>query len=317
MGEYKKNGFSKREVVLLCLFLLTALVLIATVVGNKWKITSGLFQDVYTFMTSVLCSVLAAAVLPKVLQSSGKGDIKNIIQTEMENIMDKNNVASPIKVYTDTDDPNPEFNDMLNDSIMNSHNYTYFSDRAMFTVKRLYKDIDANSVITITVFVADIRDDELFKSRKDAYNGRERMDSRYKSCRKLSTIIKQEKKDILSSIYGLSQLRDKFEISVYLHKEIPFIRFEITDTLIIMTFLNRISTGKKHPTTLVYRNESIFKPNYEEYVREIMERSYKMTDNDLTITGIMNLAKDAGIDCTEEEIIKYYTGLISEQQGGA
>ena len=42
-----------------------------------------------------------------------------------------------------------------------------------------------------------------------------------------------------------------------------------------------------------------------------------MTDNDLSITGLMNLAKDAGIDCTEEEIIKYYTGLISEQQGGA
>lgn len=317
MDKYKKNGFSKREVVLLCLLLLTVLVLIATVVGNKWKITSGLFQDVYTLITSVLCSVLATAVLPSALQSSDTGYIKDIIRTEMENIMNKNSEVSPIEIYTDTNDPNPEFNDMLNDSIMHSHNYTYFSDRAMFTVKRLYKDIDANSAITITVFVADIRDDELFQSRKDAYNGRERMDPRYKSRRMLSSIIEQEKKDILSSIYGLSQLRDKFEISVYLHKEIPFVRFEITDTLIVMTFLNRISTGKKHPTTLVYRNESIFKPNYEEYVREITERSYKLTDNDLTITGIMSLAKDAGIDCTEEEITKYYTELTSEQQGGA
>lgn len=316
MDKYKKNGFSKREAVLLCLLLLTVLVLIATVVGNKWKITSGLFQNVYTLLTSVLCSVLATAVLPRALQSSDIGDIKDIIQTEMENIMNKNSEVSPIEIYTDTNAPNPEFNDMLNDSIMHSHNYTYFSDRAMFTVKRLYKDINANSAITITVFVADIRDDELFQSRKDTYNGRERMDPRYKSRRMLSSIIEQEKKDILSSIYGLSQLRDKFEISVYLHKEIPFIRFEITDTLIVMTFLNRISTGKKHPTTLVYRNESVFKPNYEEYVREITERSYKLTDNDLTITGIMSLAKDAGIDCTEEEITKYYTELTSGQQGG-
>jgi len=342
MNRKKSGGFSKRETILLCLILLLTVLFIYCLVMYQWKLTDIICQNVFTFVTSVVCSVLATALLPKIFQSPDSEEIQKIIQEEirklpMKNktldiveiremfkeevikITSENSLVTPAAVYMDTDDPNPEFNEKLNKTILKSVNYTYFSDRAKYTAKRLYQGIDAkytNPNLNITVFVADIRENAIFTVREGAYISRERKLPPETVRRSLDEIISQEKMDILSSIYCLTKLQDKFNITIYLHKEIPFVRFEITDTMFVMTFLNRISTGKKHPLTVVYENESVFKPNYEEYVKEIIQRSHKLTKDELTLDGLIRLGEEANLQCDKNSIMAYYNSLTGNLENG-
>lgn len=347
MDRKKFERFSKRETGLLCFLLLLLAILIACIVQYKWKVTDIIFQNSFTFITSVVCSVLATTLLPRIFQSPNSDEIQKIVQEEIRNlptetrtldteqiremfkeevigITNKNSLVTPSAVYMDTDDPNPEFNEKLNQSILKSQNYIYFSDRAKYTAKRLYQGIDSkytNPNLKIKVFVADIRDEynkdnEVFVARADAYTSRERKLPPEMTRREIKEIIRQEKMDILNSIYCLAQLQDKFDIKIYLHKEIPFIRFEITDTMFVMTFLNRIATGKKHPLTVVYENESVFKPNYEEYAKEIMNRSYELTKDDLTLNGLIKLGEKANLYCDENSIMEYYNSLTNNLKNG-
>lgn len=52
-------------------------------------------------------------------------------------------------------------------------------------------------------------------------------------------LIINEKMEVLRSLYALGKLSDIYDIHVYLHKEIPFIRFELTDSLMVLTFLTQ------------------------------------------------------------------------------
>lgn len=339
MNRKKPEGFSKRETGIFCLLILLSVLFIYCVAQYKWNWTDIIIENGFTFVTSVACSILATTLLPKIFQSPGSDEIQKIVQEEIRKqpaekrtldieqiremfqeevieITSKNSLVTPSAVYMDTDDPNPEFNEKLNQSILRSENYTYFSDRAKYTAKRLYQGIDSkytNPNLKIKVFVADIRDKEnkVFRAREDAYNSRERKLPPETARRSFKQIIHEEKMDILNSIYCLAQLQDKFDIKIYLHNEIPFVRFEITDTMFVMTFLNRIATGKKHPLTVVYENESVFKPNYEEYAKEIMNRSYELTKDDLTLDGLIKLGEEANLYCDENSIMEYYNYLTN------
>lgn len=311
----KPKRFTMREIQLLCLLLLIVAVFIFIAGRQKWEWWEPILGNGFTFVTSIICSILATTLLPKILQSPTKEDIRNVFCEEtkrLEEITEMKRLATPDAVYMDTNDPNPEFNDILNKSIMKSEEFIYFSDRAMYTAKRLIQDIDpkyTNSKLKIVILVVDIREDNLFKARKDVFLSRERKKPNGTIRRNFKEIINDEKKDILSSIYALSQLRSIFDITIYLHRELPFFRVEITDTILVITFLNKISTGKKHPTTALYENENIFKPNYEEYIKEVITRAYKLSDNDLTLNGLLALAKEAGVNCNADDIDKYYKSL--------
>lgn len=91
-----------------------------------------------------------------------------------------------------------------------------------------------------------------------------------------------------------------------MHREIPFIRFEITDNLLVLSFLTQLTTGKKYPSTVLYANENIFKPNFEDYAREVMKRSSPMDESDLTISGLENLSREAGMIIEDTHCITDY-----------
>lgn len=339
-NENKENGFSRREIILICLLVLVAVLFIICYINYKWSIKDVLFQNWTTIIISVTCSVLASAMLPKKMQTPNSDDIENLLRTHFDNlnispqydlnvltdvfreeatkIANEYRLISPSAIYMDNDDPNPEFNEKLNESIRTSEKYIYFSDRAMYTSKRLLKDLDpkyVNPNLKITIFLADIRDNDIFRARATAYIGRERRKPNEQQRRTIDKIIEQEKKDILSSIYCLSKLRDRYAIQIYLHKEIPFVRFEITDNMLVMTFLNRISTGKKHPTTIVYTNENVYKPNFEEFSNELRKRSQELENSNLSEEGILQLGNAAGLKCDINTLREYYEVLTSENRG--
>lgn len=307
-----KKGFTKKEIIIGCICLLEFCIIISGVLISKQNIK--LYGDIFTIVTAVVCSILATALTPRTIQNDDSG-IGDEINRKMEDFFFKQQCVLPNATYVGTNDPNMEFNEKLNESISKTHQYIYCSDRALYLSKRLGKEIHkVDSRLTITVILADIREDDIFYARQEVYLQRERArhsnDNSY-VIRGIDEIVREEKKEILRSLYALGELKKKYNIEIYLHKEIPFIRFEITDSLLVLSFLTQLSTGKKYPTTVIYENEAIFKTNFEDYAKEIMQRSQYLKTKDLSLQSLVQLGKDSGInDITKREIKEYYENVV-------
>lgn len=248
--------FSKREVVLFCFLLLESLIIIFDIVSRKDVSQNDIIvRDIFTILISVICSVIATAVLPRGVQNNDSEELAEKVSERINKLFEENQYVLPVASYVDTNDPNREFNKRLNDSISKTQNYLYFSDRALYLSRRLSKEIhQTNDRLAITVLLADIRDNNLFMARAEAYMQKERAlhrEDSSKSIRDIGEIINEEKLEVLRSLYALGKLKEKYIIKVYLHREIPFIRFEITDNLLVLSFLTQLTTGKKYPSTVL------------------------------------------------------------------
>lgn len=254
---------------------------------------------------SILCSIIASCIMLIIPIPSDSTRIKRTVKETLKNLPDERFPA----VYDDTNDPNKKFNDRLNEGIKSTQKYIYFSDRALYLTQRLGREIDKHDPrLEIYVFLADITDDSIFRSREHMYLQRERASVKCKeSLRSINEIINNEKMEILRSLYALGKLDKKYDIHVYLHKEIPFIRFEITDSLIILTLLNQWASGKKYPATFMYENNDLLKLNLTDYTEQLRMRSRELTLGDLTVDKLKDLAKTAGLpDFSDDEITKHY-----------
>ncbi len=238
--------------------------------------------------------------------------LKNMSEIIKETLKDLPDGKFPI-LYEDTNDPNVNFNNRLNRGIQSTKKFIYFGDRALYLTKRLGKEIIYNDArLEIDVFLADIREDSIFISRKSMYLKKERANfQNVKNQKSIDEIIINEKMEVLRSLYALGKLSEKYEIHVYLHKEIPFIRFELTDSLMVMTFLTQWTSGKKYPATLIFENNDLFKTNFMDYSEQLKMRSENIAIDDLTIDKLRSLAQSAGLpDFKDEEITKYYEEFV-------
>lgn len=301
-----KKPFSRREIIMCCFSIFCICILIYTVISTEdGSAFDVIYQNIFTIIISIICSICATALLPQVLQGNSVNDYISLLN-QAKNVVPY--------VYEDTNDPNVDFNKRMNDSIAKTTKYYHFSDRALYLSKRLSKDIhETNERLEITVLLADINEDALFSSRKNVYKQRERAknwNNRNHTSRNVSDIIREEKITVLRSLYALGQLKEKYNITIYIHKEIPFIRYEITDDLMAMSFLTQLASGKKYPSTLLYENSSIFRTNFLDYTNQIISRSTPMCEDDLTVDSLLKLAQNAGIqNCTADEITKYYDSI--------
>lgn len=313
----KKIFRTKMEVILFCLLLLVLSTLF--LMYNIPMDEIDLAQLSYTALTSVLCSLIAASSVPKIAQEEDYRNLSDDIVNRIEKILEKNQYIIPAAFYKATDKPHPEFNSKLNKSIHTTKKYLYFSDRALYLSERLEKEI-LKPIDEITILLADIRESGVFEARKEIYLQRERTLQRENPPKEAKTeeeIINDEKLKVLQSLYDLGRLKDKYGFKIYLHKEIPFIRFEITDELLVLSFLTQLSTSQRFPPTVLYENDNIFKPNFECYAKEVIERSYEVEAEDLELENLLKWGKQAKIaGCNEETITKHYREKVKGKVKG-
>jgi hypothetical protein len=229
------------------------------------------------------------------------------MEEKIQNIYLKMLEMAPTHVYPAANQPIEDFNQRLNRSISRTKNYFYFSDRGLYVVKRLKNDIEKyNERLSVSICLQDICDKSIFRARAEEYRKRE---IKQKGYRNLETIIRDEQLNILRVLYVISKL-DDLDIRVYLHKEIPFIRFEITDDMLAISFLPMLMEGKKYPPTLIYENEILFRQSYMDYINDVMNRAVLLKKEELTLDFLIELGKKAGIsDFTKEDIVCYYNEL--------
>jgi hypothetical protein len=298
-------------IILICVCLLELCIIIYGF--NKDLIISWGTQNLFSFITAIICSVLASAIMLFLPNATSKDVDKNVTLKDISEIVKgtlENFPAGKFPIlYEDTNDPNVNFNDRLNRGIQSTKKFIYFGDRALYLTKRLGKEIiHHDSRLEIYVFVADIREDSIFKSRERMYLKKERANfQNTKNQKSIDEIIVNEKMEVLRSLYALGKLSEKYEIHVYLHKEIPFIRFELTDSLMVMTFLTQWTSGKKYPATLMFENNDLFNINFADYSEQLKMRSENITTDNLTVDKLRCLAISAGLpNFKDEEITEYY-----------
>lgn len=295
-------------IILSCISLLEFCIIIYSVCTKDLSTVPWEAQNFFSFITAIFCSILASAVmlfLPNATSNDSVKDIDRIVKETLKNLPDG---RLPI-MYDDTNDPNVNFNSRLNRGIQSTKRFIYFGDRALYLTKRLGKEIVYHdSRLEIDVFLADIREDSIFRSRENMYLKKEKANNQGgKSQRAIEEIIIDEKLEVLRSLYALGKLSEKYEIHVYLHKEIPFIRFELTDSLMVLTFLTQWTSGKKYPATLLFENNDLFNTNFRDYSEQLKMRSEKLTKDNLTVNNLQILAKSAGLpNFKNDEITKYY-----------
>ena len=299
-------------IILICISLLELCIIIYSVCTKDFSTVPWETQNFFSFITAIICSVLASAVmlfLPNATSNNSVQDMERIVKETLKNLPDG---RFPV-MYDDTNDPDVNFNSRLNRGIQSTKKYIYFGDRALYLTRRLGREIVYHdSRLEICVFLADIREDSIFRSREHMYLKKEKANVEgKKSQRSIDEIIIDEKMEVLRSLYALGKLSEKYEINVYLHKEIPFIRFELTDSLMVLTFLTQWTSGKKYPTTLMFENNKLFNINFADYSEQLKMRSEKMTMDNLTVDNLQILAKNAGLpDFKDDEITKYYEEYV-------
>lgn len=214
---------------------------------------------------------------------------------------------APSRVYPATNTPNEDFNDRLNHSISATTQYRFFSDKGTYLIKRFKQQIDRyHERFCATLCLLDIREHSAFCAREEEYRKRE---IQLRGTRTNEEIIRDEKIGVLQTLYAISQMNN-IDIKVYLHKEIPFIRFEITDDILALSFLPMLMEGKLYPPTLIYENEKLFRQSYLDYFNDIVSRSIPLRREDMTVEKLLEMGKDAGIEgLTEETITCYYRKL--------
>lgn len=299
-------------IILICVSLLELCIIIYSACTKDLSTVPLEAQNLFSFITAIICSILASAVmlfLPNATSNDSVKDIDRIVKETLKNVPDG---RLPV-MYDDTNDPNVNFNSRLNRGIQSTKKFIYFGDRALYLTKRLGREIVYHDArLEIFVFLADIREDSIFRSREHMYLKKEKANVQgKKSQRSIDEIIINEKMEVLRSLYALGKLSEKYEIHVYLHKEIPFIRFELTDSLMVLTFLTQWTSGKKYPATLMFENNDLFNTNFVDYSEQLKMRSEKLTLDKLTIDNLRVLAESAGLPgFKEEEITKYYEEYV-------
>lgn len=316
MMKFLKKYMLPIFIILICISLLELCIIIYNVFTRDLSAIPWEAQNFFSFITAIICSILASAVmlfLPNVaskdLDEDASKNIDRIVKETIKNLPDG---RLPV-LYEDTNDPNVNFNSRLNQGIQSTKKYIYFGDRALYLTKRLGREIVYHdSRLEIYVFLADIREDSIFRSRERMYLKKEKANVQgKKSQRTIDEIIINEKMEILRSLYALGKMSEKYEIHVYLHKEIPFLRFEVTDSLMVLTFLTQWTSGKKYPATLMFENNDLFNTNFADYSEQLKLRSEKLSVEYLTIDNLRILAKSAGLpDFKDDEITKYYEKYV-------
>lgn len=181
--------------------------------------------------------------------------------------------------------PNNEFNRIINEELCRTKSYFYFSNKAFYHTNRLlalFHKVQRNSIFT--VILPDLYEDEIFEAIADNLIEKARIIGNEISKEK-EFYVRLAREDTFKSIYYVTKLKEHFKnvnkIILYLHREIPFIRFELSDTLLALSFLPMIKEGY-YPPSMIYSKNSLYWETFSAYVQQIINRS-KQCGNEETI----------------------------------
>lgn len=249
-------------------------------------------------------------------------DIRNVLKKQWSGYFQKLlqeqrytcNQNKEMKIFPKTNIPHKEFNDILNNKIASTKEYIYMGDKAKYTAFRLKEEITkTNPKLIVKVLLPDFRDIDLFETRILALKRTNRtigitIDD--------MQMIKNEQLDVLKSIYLLTQLIDRYDISVYLNKEIPLFRADITDDFLAFSFIPSLIDGNYYPVTLSNVDNEIFREPFHDYICEVIRRSEEVKLEEMSIDYLISMGRKYISEEIDYSILKSSELVIGKERNG-
>lgn len=304
----KKKTLVELLIVMICIIV----VLLAVIGFVGYKDVAGTVNEVLSEQSLAIVIAIATSIISSVLfiwltdiyEPSNADTVQNMvdrcaeesaekIRNEFSSILQLNDISSikyaPNYVFEGTTTPHVTFNEIVNSKLSTTAQYVYFGDKARYLAKRLKDDISTtNPKLKIWVVLPDIENDTLFFARKNVL---QRMNRQLNRKMSVADQLVEEKFDVIRSVYQLSKLRDRYDITVLMHNEIPMFRFELTDDTLVISFISRLVDGNYYPPTLVYENDPVFHEAFLDYFESIKKRSKVLSLNDSTEEHLIKLGR--------------------------
>lgn len=152
------------------------------------------------------------------------------------------------------DKPDPAFNAIIRREMESSHCYHFFfSNRARYHTSRL-KDYKIDRTSNFDIALPHLEEDKVFRAMaENRFNNEAQHQSGIDTRKLKDDYRKREWEDTFKSFYFMYKLMvtKGLLIKVYVHTEIPFIRFELTTRILAMSFLPMKSKGQ-YPPSIIY-----------------------------------------------------------------
>ena len=232
------------------------------------------------------------------LSEASYENIKNIVSLENGRVLKAVNNSrklAPTHTFMASDAPNDEFNIIVNEKLTNASEYTYFGDSSRSFVSRL-KMIGGDPQKQINVFIPDYRENEIFTAHKLEIR------KRYVKTAADTTesAIVTARVRVIQNMYALMRLMDLYNISIYLHKEIPFLRFEMArpknygtreKEFLALSFLPIDVNQKRYPSAFFYEND-MYISAFNGYIDELKVRAERLEDHKLKTFDFIGAIRD-------------------------
>lgn len=320
-------------IIILLLTIIINMVLKASV--NDQKLLSDslslVLDNSIVILVSVICSILASIVYASITEKRTANERAQMLK-EMRDVADSiynEKINSSVELITakmsqigiaaskmtpkyyfeSGDQPNKEFNEVLNNSICKSRKFSFLGVSARFSCKRLHQlvqQIQSVSNLEVEIFIVDPANNDIFLRNKSFYMNRER--AKNPDCiRSWDEIVREEKIKSLACLCSLSNLSKKMhKIDVYIVSEIPFVDVEITEDLVILEFFRTRRDYKKYPLTIIYDKNSAYYESYEFYLDWEKDRATPMRGDSITLDWVLDLGRQAGIEEISLEMLQSY-----------
>lgn len=267
-------------------------------------------------LLSIGCSVIAAVVFAALYQSKLDEYVKTGMVADIQSSIDsglekhdaevrKNQVElTPLYAFPASDSPIKKYNDLYNEELRKTASLRFKGDKALYLSYRLHELlIKRNPELILELLVPRVSLRELFEARaRTLYNCSRYHDLDYTQL--TSKLIRE----LLSSIVALYDMRHQLNFTIYFYNELPFLRYEIIDTFLIVSVLPMQKQGY-YPPTLLYDRQSLF---YSSFLTNFEQLKNRCPTNDVLSSTTINehdletLVEQSSENCTIDELRQIY-----------
>jgi hypothetical protein len=190
--------------------------------------------------------------------------VRDLLDQHALDVMSRLKHHLPIRFWAASNSPHVQFVDLVDENLSKSTWYRYKGDRALYLycrLQRLRNDPRLPPHLRIDVLLSDPRDTRCLEAVARYRNGRDNMS--------LPEAVNALKVDILCSVYGLYTLRDRFEITIGLVKDIHLYRIEMSDHSLFLSVMPSLQNGQ-YPDTAQYDRDSDYFSSFNCYFESLL-----------------------------------------------
>jgi hypothetical protein len=181
----------------------------------------------------------------------------------------------PARSFVSTNRPSREFNQLLNDALLQSHIYYFKGVTGRYIASRL--SLARYQHLTCKVLLSDPSNTDLLRLYvKDRFD-------MHPSDRQIDARIEQVRQEIFMTIVDLFDLaRWKIPVELKLYRGPVFYRTELLDEFFVISFFtSRMATPTAFPTTYLYQKESFY---YETYLIDF-NQAFELADISINLNA--------------------------------